>query len=578
MKKNNGDKNIRFFDERAESEVTGQVILLGLTILGISMITIYGVPAIMSMQDTLNAKNVEQAFTVFDSRASRTALAEAPMQITEINTKGGDISVLTNSSSQPSYITIELSNGSSIINSMTIPMGKIVYAHDDREVGYEGGGVWSKYHSKSVMISPPEFHYNGVTLTLPIVNISGSSSVGGEGRSSLNIEKKGDPTVIYPNSNYMNPIPENVTRIKITIKSEYYDAWGKYFESIPLTNVYPDANLKKVTVTLETPPLYTKYSYGALASDTITLDNNAAVDSYDSSLGSYMSTRTGNGSIRAQKLILLSQNAVVNGTAEANTISAGSGCTMANQKCKIMKDARGVSIDPIIYVGGTKYDNYDPKYFEFSLPDPKEKVKQKINEYKSSNDNGAAPTCISGNTINSASLTTTPCTIPGNKNYYLTTFDVPNNKILIFNTTTGPINIAVDSSIKVTNANITVSGTDPVKIYLQGGMEVTSNSVVNNNPTQNSSRFQITSSSSLPIKFENGNTIFVGSVYAKYAKISVNQGAQIFGAMVGDTFSVQQSEKIHYDQSLKNLDLDLGSGTIVMYLHITRNDVEVRLD
>jgi len=48
---------------------------------------------------------------------------------------------------------------------------------------------WSKYAEGSVMLSPPEFNFNGVTITLPVANISGKSSISGKGTASLRLEK-----------------------------------------------------------------------------------------------------------------------------------------------------------------------------------------------------------------------------------------------------------------------------------------------------------------------------------------------------------------------------------------------------
>ena len=78
-----------FNSERAEAEVIGHVIILSITILGIGMITLFGVPAIYNLEDMANSKNVEQAFTVLDSRASRVTLGDSPLQITNIELGGG---------------------------------------------------------------------------------------------------------------------------------------------------------------------------------------------------------------------------------------------------------------------------------------------------------------------------------------------------------------------------------------------------------------------------------------------------------------------------------------------------------
>jgi hypothetical protein len=582
---------MKIFDNRAEAEVIGHVIILSITILGISMITLYGVPAIYSLQDIANVKNTEQAFTVLDSRASRASLGEALRQVTNVNLGGGSMSVVPNSSSEPSYILVELKNETSMIYSIPIPMGKIVYKLENREVAYEGGGVWSKYPSGSVMISPPEFHYNGITLTLPVVNISGNSSTGGKGTVSLNVEKKGDAKIIYPNAAYRNPIPENATYVNLTIKSRYYDAWESYFKSIPLTRVSSNAGEEKVTVTLETPPVVTNFTYGALASDEIELKNQAKVDSYNSSWGNYnanyIAGRTGNGSIRANNWIKLANPQVtVNGSA----LSGGN----IEEKGTITKDAYANNCVPHncggVDVLGTTY----PAVSRIALASTTSLVQDKINTFKNSNDNldvssgGCLWDTASGNkTLDDSKWSSNTCTISKgiNGSYYLTKIELDtNNKNLIFDTNSGAINIVVDSdNIEIHNANITVNSegiNNPVKLYLSlsTGKEIEIKDTEINrytNPNDTSSRFQVIVSGGEKIKFKN--TKFCGFVYAPDAKIKVETTTEIFGALVGKKFEVEESQYIHFDEALQNLDAGLGSGTTIMYLHVTRNDIGVSI-
>ena len=67
--------------------------MLGLTILSISTLLIYSVPTIGELEDMAKAQKVEQAFTVFDSRTSKVALGESPIQTTYISLMGGAINV-----------------------------------------------------------------------------------------------------------------------------------------------------------------------------------------------------------------------------------------------------------------------------------------------------------------------------------------------------------------------------------------------------------------------------------------------------------------------------------------------------
>ena len=559
--------------EKAASEVIGHVIILGLTITGIALITLVGVPSIIKLQDMSTVKNVEQAYTMLDSRVSQVALGSTPEQVIEVELQDGSMSVKPNSSSDQSYILFQFTSITGTEN-ITIPMGKIVYRKGDRDVAYEGGGVWSKYPAGSVMLSPPEFNYNGVTITMPVVNITGDLYIGGKGKVPLKFEKKGDVTILYPSGTYTNPISTSVEEIIITVKSEYYDAWADYFKSLTLTNVssYPDE--KKVVVMLAPPPLINNFTYGALASRKIELANTASIDSYNSTIGPYSSSHTNNGNIRANDEIKLSNNAEILGNAQTSGSITEGLCN--GGKCKILKDAYYSAIGSSILVNGSICPNIHCflKPLQRGNPgDTTDLVEGKIYRYASNNNNSDAK---AGGCIIANALGTGPNNCIINKgNYNLTSFNLPNNYNLIFDTTGGGINIAVPADIVISKANITVNGMDPVKIYLRGGMTVNSNSVVNYNSNQTSSLFQVISDRSSPISFSQGNTKYVGVVFAPFATISVSQGAQIFGAMVGDVFSVTQSQDIHFDEDLQNLETDLASGTTMTYAYITRNDLVV---
>lgn len=552
------------FCDKADVEAVGTLILISITIIGIGLITLVGVPSIFKMQEMANVRNAEQAFTVLDSHTSRVSLGESQVQKTDINLGGGVLSVVPNSS-EKSYVLIELKNGTSIQNSISLDMGKIVYRLGDRELGYEGGGVWSKYPSGSVMVSPPEVHYNGMTLTLPVVNVSGKYAIGGKGKASISVQRNSDIKIIYPTKDWTNPISLDVDRIVITIYSSYYDAWEDFFKSMTFAQVSSNDSEKKVTVTLETPPVFTNFSYGALASNSVILENKAEFDSYNSSLGSYASTKSENGSIRANnKLDIQGIQTKVYGSAMSGNTIMGRG-------------------EATKYVYGTPpYDNvqaglgFKPAVEKMSIGNTANLVYRKTEEYKVNNNN-SDNLCITASTILDGSGLS--CTI-FSQNYYLTKFDLRNNYELTFDTTAGPIKIAVSGNIDIKQANVYVKGTYPVTIYLNGGMDINTNSYINyyDNPNQNSSVFQVISSSSSPISFSQGTTKFVGFVYAPFAPIYVRNGAEVWGAMVGQTFLVEQSQEVHFDEALSNLNMDFIEGVIIMYLHIAQNDIGVTIE
>jgi hypothetical protein len=452
--------------EKAEAELVGHIIILGITVLGVGMIALYGVPSILSLQDMANAKNAEQTFTVLDFRATRAVSGDSPLQIADVNLGGGTLTVEPNSTNSTSYIVVapayaikidnrgtsadyncgswplpsctntninitnfavgsgtnrllvvglhyfnnpgnttvtyngvalnrsmRANNGnyyaelwyminppsgsytiaqtqinptpvaigawsytgvagignitsltSNSVNSnvnitttvansilvdvdtdaapsnpyltinpgqtaryddtslhdidgggsemstsnigiynmnwtvtggapwvniaaeikpaagvnynVTIPMGKIIYQLGDRTIAYEGNGVWSKYPSGSVMLSPPDFHYDGITLTLPVINISGSASVGGRGTAAVSFKKKSTPLVQYPKPNWTNPINYNAgDKVYMNITSDFYDAWADYARSLSYTKVSENKTTHTTSIEFTVAPV-----------------------------------------------------------------------------------------------------------------------------------------------------------------------------------------------------------------------------------------------------------------------------------------------------------------------------------
>jgi len=121
-------------------------------------------------------------------------------------------------------------------------LGLIEYKLGDNRLIYENGGMFRIYpNGESVMLSPPEFYYNGETLTFPVIRIRSSASAGGKGTLSVVANSVEGTKIIYPNlsSNLLlNPIYGR--QIKIRIKSDNYKPWARYIEertdAVPLTN------------------------------------------------------------------------------------------------------------------------------------------------------------------------------------------------------------------------------------------------------------------------------------------------------------------------------------------------------
>ena len=268
--------NLKLFkSESAVSPVIGIVIILGLTIISISSMLVYSVPALYELEDMAKAQKVEQAFTVFDSRTSKVALGESPIQTTYVSLMGGTINVNGDddayNDSEIVIVTVNMSDtnfennhrwqnwadyeGESGLNVFNCSLGSIEYNLDDRMIAYEGGGVWSKYPTgRTIMISPPEFHYNGETLTLPIMSIIGRSGVSGTADVGVSISSNSMPILLFPNSTLSRANPVMADKVLVYIKSEYYDAWADYANAQAYTHATVDAINKTAIIELEVIP------------------------------------------------------------------------------------------------------------------------------------------------------------------------------------------------------------------------------------------------------------------------------------------------------------------------------------
>jgi hypothetical protein len=114
----------------------------------------------------------------------------------------------------------------------------------DTSVAYENTGAWVKYpQGRALMISKPVFAYDNNSLIIPMVTITGSKGTSGSGLIRV-ISDGGQLAVETYN---------NVSKVEITMSSEYYEGWHTYFqESLEMANT---------SVNTTTRTIYAEKSY-----------------------------------------------------------------------------------------------------------------------------------------------------------------------------------------------------------------------------------------------------------------------------------------------------------------------------
>ena len=235
---------------KAQSEVIGVILLLSISITAIAAILLFGQPIITGAQEDVRFDRMENEFSLLDASMSSSVLGASQSQSTSLNVEGGRLE----SNPNASWMNVTYENpGGGTETLANITIGNLRYEQNGKTLAYEGGGVWRSNEGEnfSYMVSSPEFHYRGATLTLPAYNIKSEKVISGS-RSSVRIESSNDPELVFPDEDLDNPLQKgNVT---ITIKSNYYKGWESFFgerTTGAIDKVIEDE--KKVVFSLEVP-------------------------------------------------------------------------------------------------------------------------------------------------------------------------------------------------------------------------------------------------------------------------------------------------------------------------------------
>lgn len=240
-------------DSRGQSETLGLALILGLTLITVTALAIVGGTALDSAQQQIGTQSAEHAMSQFDSKVAMVGLGRSDAQSVSFgNSQEGTYSVEPGTGwIRISHYNYTASDNETIYNRS---LGSVLYQNGETEIAYQGGGVWRKRGNGSVMVSPPEFHYRGATLTLPVLRVSGQGSVSGSPTATVREINRNNR--IYPSNTtyagstqlYQNPIGEG--RVTVTVQSDYYKAWADYFRGRTDGNVSVDHANETATMEL----------------------------------------------------------------------------------------------------------------------------------------------------------------------------------------------------------------------------------------------------------------------------------------------------------------------------------------
>lgn len=565
----------RLGSARGQSETIGVVLLLALTIVGAGAVVTLGSVAVDDVKRGATTGSAEQGMTQFDSRASLVAHGESDAQTVRL---GGGSNAKRTVDSSRGWINVSIvdpTDGSVETVVMNATLGAVAYEEGDETIAYQGGGVWRKTGTgnESVMLSPPEFHYRGSTVTLPLVLIRGDGTLDDRAQ----IRKAGPTTGEYPNETRGLRNPLGANKVVVTIHSEYYQAWGRFVSQRTGGQVTTHDGNKTAVVELVTPIVGPGSVGSALSSsaagDEVDLqgsgNNPARIDSYNSSAGNYSQTQTDNGTLLTAGGVDMSGNSEILG----NVRSGGSVSMSGNSEVtRTVEWTSGFTA-----TGATTYGD-ERKIDGVDGAEPRNQlVDDKLAAIASNNDNDGT------DAVESEQLNYTDGSVTLDQgDYYLKSIDAESGEEIVLETNGGEMEVAVDESVELDDAKMSVKGGGTVRFYVGDDIQISGGSNVTV-PDERSTGLWIygdPGDSSITIEGDGGDrTRFVGVIYTPSTddgEVSIKH-AEVFGAVVGGDLDIENGATVHYDASLQSISpLPDDANTIrITYLHVSTSEIEI---
>ena len=551
---------------RGQASITGVALMVGLVIAGATLTVALGGVALTDLQDSTRLQQSELALTRFDSAVSTVALGRSSVQQVTVGRAGGASDAGGAATVRPNAgrLTVTFINASTGAQCDVVDtaLGSVVSESGDSEIAYQSGGVWRRSGDDSRMVSPPEFHYRGRTLTLPVI------AVNGDGAGETLTVRGGGTTTKAPCSDGENPLANG--RVLVTIESRYYDAWGSYFQQRTHGSVSYDHAAETTTVELvvplETPPVE--------AGSDVRLSNNVDTDGYDSSVGPHGAS-SGDGDLVVRGDLTVDGNNDVQGD-----VVAGGKVDFDHPDATVSGDlTHGAGVDaansrsPGDHVGGSISGGADVS--------ERSSVGGLINEkeaaYRQTNDNDGAP-IDSGDELTGCGST---CEL-GPGRYYLSQISLASSERLLLDASSGDIEIYVENGVDVDGGTIELAGGDgTVRVYNDGNYDMGAGSEVVI-PGDRSPRHWVYMQPGKQVDLD-GNAVFRGVIYGpndgenEAVDVQMESNVAVYGGIVGDTDEFENNPTIRYDEALADERPVAADESIprVSYLHVTVNEVEV---
>mgnify|MGYP000498302323 CR=1 FL=1 len=566
----------RRLGSRGQSAPLGLALVFAVMIVSTTAVVALGADAITSTQTQLDVERTEKSLTELNSKTALVALGQTDVQQVSLPASSSSTYRIDENAGwmNVSYQNTTSGNRTTVFNES---MGEVAYhGSDETRLAYQGGGVWrSNGDGTSVMVSPPEFHYRDATLTLPLVTVSGSGAIRDSASITHNTSEQ-----YWPNESAGATNPLESGTVEVSVKSEYYRAWGQYFETRTEGSVNYNHSSNRVTLELLVPATNPPVRGGIVAGTpgtSMTIKNNAEADSYNSSEGPYNGfPDNSNSRIISAGDVDVENNAVIEGDLES-----GGDVQISNNGEIRGNLSYGGSASGGGYPGGVS--GWSARNASVTAPDSVERlIDTRRSSISSSNDNADTSVDID-NSTNTLENCASTCELTAG-NYYLSevTLDSSDSENLLIDTSAGPVNVVVNGTVTIEqNQQIEVVGGNRVNVYIEGDYYQRNGAFVTVEDDK-APNFWVYANPDADAEFNN-NAEFTGVLYGPNgpnndgADITLDNNAHVYGGVVGDVTFVSNNYGIHYDEALQRTETTTVSQAIpsVTYVHVSTNDVNI---
>ncbi|WP_418281985.1 DUF7289 family protein [Halorubrum sp. DTA98] len=557
--------------DRAQSDLVGTVLILGLSLLVVTATVVVGAVVLSDRQADADLRGAETSLTSFASKAALVSSGSSESRAVSLPRSSRGSTAIDPDQGR---LLIELrdeANGSVEETLIDRPLGGVTYRLGDSAVAYEGGGVWRADGDRSWMVSPPPVHYRGTTFTMPVPLVEGGSATGG----NAVVTRGGPSELVYPDPtdpDRRNPL--SAATVHVTVESDYYEAWGRFFESRTGGTVRYDHTADRVTLLLATDDPDRRLGDAAIGTATGRFEisgagGSAFTDSYNSSVGPYSDpdARSDRGRVVAAGDLRLRGGAAVYGDAVAGGSIDMAGSTVHGNA------SYGDSID----LGGnaevTGWSAPNASVASVSPIDPL--VRTELSSLAAANDNEAAD-AIDGTTFASTAEHPDAITLSAGE-YYLDDVDL-DGRTLRLDVSDGDVRLGVDGTLDLSGETVEVVGEGGrVRAFVARDVAIGSGEVTVEGDV--ASRMWVYGTRDADIAVNGGS--FTGVLYAPSGTtgsgtVDVRSGGAVYGAVVGGQTTLQSGGTIHFDTALGGMDPVFGADVPrVTYLHVTGTPVVV---